>query len=134
MANSWRTERWDSLRLLTPNWQSQLPGAGYDGDDPNGYMSMPEVVDFITSYAATISAPIQSGTTVTQITPACMWQASMFSGVDARASSMERNAIPKSSVPTSSGFSNKVSRIRQLRSALARDRSAHQREERVGVV
>ena len=26
VANSWRTERWDSLRLLTPNWQSRLPG------------------------------------------------------------------------------------------------------------
>ena len=35
VANSWRTERWDSLRLLTPNWQSRLPGAGYDGDDPD---------------------------------------------------------------------------------------------------
>ena len=25
VANSWKTERWDSLRLLTPNWQSRLP-------------------------------------------------------------------------------------------------------------
>src|SRR6185369_5292165 len=37
VANSWRTERWDSLRLLTPNWQSRLPGYGYEGDDPDGY-------------------------------------------------------------------------------------------------
>jgi len=36
VANSWRTERWDSLRLLTPNWQSRLPGFGYEGDDPDG--------------------------------------------------------------------------------------------------
>ena len=34
MANSWRRERWDSLRLLTPNWQSRLPGHRYDGPDP----------------------------------------------------------------------------------------------------
>ena len=47
MANSWRHERWDSLRLLTPNWQSRLPGHQYDGPDPDGYMTMPEVVDFI---------------------------------------------------------------------------------------
>lgn len=47
VANSWRTERWDSLRLLTPNWQSRLPGYGYDGDDPDGFMTMPEVVSFI---------------------------------------------------------------------------------------
>ena len=37
VANSWRTERWNSLRLLTPNWQSRLPGYGYEGDDPDGY-------------------------------------------------------------------------------------------------
>ena len=34
VANSWRTERWDSLRLLTPNWQSRLPGFSYGGEDP----------------------------------------------------------------------------------------------------
>jgi putative flavoprotein involved in K+ transport len=34
VANSWRRERWDSLRLLTPNWQSRLPGHAYDGSDP----------------------------------------------------------------------------------------------------
>jgi putative flavoprotein involved in K+ transport len=39
VANSWQTERWDSLRLLTPNWQSRLPGYVYDGDDPDGCMS-----------------------------------------------------------------------------------------------
>ena len=34
VANSWRHERWDSLRLLTPNWQSRLPGVRYDGAGP----------------------------------------------------------------------------------------------------
>ena len=47
VANSWRRERWESLRLLTPNWQSRLPGHRYDGPDPDGYMTMPEVVEFI---------------------------------------------------------------------------------------
>ena len=46
VANSWRTERWDLLRLLTPNWQSRLPGFGYEGDDPDGFRTMPETVDF----------------------------------------------------------------------------------------
>ncbi len=67
VANSWRTERWDSLRLLTPNWQSQLPGMGYCGTNPDGYMTMPEVVDFITTYAATISAPVHTYTAVTRV-------------------------------------------------------------------
>jgi putative flavoprotein involved in K+ transport len=67
VANSWRTERWDSLRLLTPNWQCRLPGHAYSGDDPDGFMTMPEVVDFITTYAKDIAAPVQSGTTVTSV-------------------------------------------------------------------
>ncbi|HEU4749920.1 MAG TPA: NAD(P)-binding domain-containing protein, partial [Acidimicrobiia bacterium] len=68
VANSWRNERWDSLRLLTPNWQSRLPGLAYDGDDPDGYMTMPEVIGFIDGYAKHIAAPIQAQTTVTSLT------------------------------------------------------------------
>ena len=67
VANSWQTERWDSLRLLTPNWQSRLPGYEYAGDDPDGFMTMPEVVDFIATYAKTIEAPVHTGTTVTSV-------------------------------------------------------------------
>jgi putative flavoprotein involved in K+ transport len=70
VANSWRTERWDSLRLLTPNWQCRLPGYDYQGDDPDGFMTMPEVVDFIEAYAKHIAAPVQTGTTVTSVRPA----------------------------------------------------------------
>ena len=51
VANSWKTERWDSLRLLTPNWQTRLPGFAYDGDDPDGFMTVAELVDFIERYA-----------------------------------------------------------------------------------
>ena len=67
VANSWRTERWDSLRLLTPNWQNRLPGMAYTGDDPDGYMTMPEVTRFIADYANVIDAPVHCGTTVTRV-------------------------------------------------------------------
>jgi putative flavoprotein involved in K+ transport len=67
VANTWRTERWDSLRLLTPNWQSRLPGFGYDGDDPEGYRTMPEVIAFLDRYARVISAPVQTNITVTSV-------------------------------------------------------------------
>jgi putative flavoprotein involved in K+ transport len=67
VANSWRNERWDSLRLLTPNWHSHLPGMRYDGDDPDGFMAVPDIVAFIDAYAATIDAPIQTQTTVTRV-------------------------------------------------------------------
>ena len=57
MANSWRRERWDSLRLLTPNWQSRLPGHRYEGPDPDGYMTMGEVVEFIERFASASRGP-----------------------------------------------------------------------------
>ena len=63
-ANSWRHERWDSLTLLTPNWQSRLPGQAYDGPDPDGYMSAGEVADFIAAYARRIGAPVHTGACV----------------------------------------------------------------------
>jgi putative flavoprotein involved in K+ transport len=67
VANSWRTERWDSLRLLTPNWQSRLPGYEYEGNDPDGYRTMPEVIVFIDRYAKAITAPIELHTRVTSV-------------------------------------------------------------------
>jgi putative flavoprotein involved in K+ transport len=64
VANSWRTQRWDSLRLLTPNFQSRLPGLAWETDDPDGFMTMPEVVEFIHRYAAVSGAPVRTRTTV----------------------------------------------------------------------
>ena len=70
MANSWRRERWDSLRLLTPNWQSRLPGLRYDGPDPDGYMTMAEVIEFIEHFAKVSRAPVRTGVNVTTVRPA----------------------------------------------------------------
>jgi putative flavoprotein involved in K+ transport len=67
VANSWRTERWDSLRLLTPNWQSRLPGYAYTGDDPDGFMTMPEVVQFIQRYSELAQAPVVTNTQVLRV-------------------------------------------------------------------
>ena len=67
VANSWRRERWDSLTLLTPNWQTRLPGFAYDGDDPDGYMSVSELIQFLDDYAANTKAPIVTGCEVTSV-------------------------------------------------------------------
>jgi putative flavoprotein involved in K+ transport len=69
VAQSWRTQRWDSLRLLTPNWMTRLPGYAYRGDDPDGYLAGPEVVRLIEDYAATSAAPAVTGATVTAVRP-----------------------------------------------------------------
>jgi putative flavoprotein involved in K+ transport len=67
VANSWRRERWDSLRLLTPNWQSRLPGLRYEGPDPDGYMTVPEVTEFIERFAKVSGAPVRAGVNVTSV-------------------------------------------------------------------
>jgi putative flavoprotein involved in K+ transport len=69
VANSWRRERWDSLRLLTPNWQARLPGFQYCGTEPDGFMSMSQVINFIGAYASAVSAPVEAGITVTSVSP-----------------------------------------------------------------
>jgi putative flavoprotein involved in K+ transport len=70
VANSWRTQRWPSLRLLTPNWQTRLPGHDYAGDDAGGYMPVAEVVATLTRYAGLIGAPVRTATTVRTVRPA----------------------------------------------------------------
>ena len=70
IADSWRRQRWDSLRLLTPNWQTRLPGFRYEGADPDGFMTMPEVIGFISRFADAAAAPVRRHTTVTSVRPA----------------------------------------------------------------
>ncbi|WP_236794662.1 NAD(P)-binding domain-containing protein [Amycolatopsis sp. GM8] len=69
VANSWRTQRWDSFRLLTPNWMTRLPGFSYAGDDPGGYQTAPELVRLIGEYAKTTGAPVRANTTVESVSP-----------------------------------------------------------------
>jgi putative flavoprotein involved in K+ transport len=70
VAERWRGERWDSLRLLTPRWQSRLPGFRYEGDEPHGYMTMTEVVDYLEAYGRSFAAPVEERATVLSVKPA----------------------------------------------------------------
>jgi len=67
VANSWRHERWDSLRLLTPNWLTGLPGHPYDGADPDGYLTSDGVADHIASFAVRSGAPVRTGCEVASV-------------------------------------------------------------------
>jgi putative flavoprotein involved in K+ transport len=69
VAQSWRSERWDSLRLLTPNWMTGLPGFSYRGEAPDGYMRAGEVVDYLNLYRASFDAPVVGNTPVTSVRP-----------------------------------------------------------------
>ena len=68
IAERWHSERWDSLRLLSPNWQTRLPGMRYEGPDPDGFMTAAELAGFLGRYARSFSAPVRTGVTVTRVT------------------------------------------------------------------
>jgi putative flavoprotein involved in K+ transport len=64
LGERWRTARWDSFRLLTPNWMSRLPGHRHTGPDPDGFMTAGEFVDYLVGYAQSFAAPVRERTTV----------------------------------------------------------------------
>jgi putative flavoprotein involved in K+ transport len=105
VANSWRRERWDSLRLLTPNWQSRLPGLRYEGPDPDGYMTAGEVTDLIERFAAVSRAPVRTGEDVTSVRQAGDGYLVTASGgeIAARAVVIASGACNRPSVPRFSG-------------------------------
>ena len=69
VADRWHNERWSSLRLLTPNWMTRLPGHTYDGDDPGGFMRRDEVAAFLEHYARASNAPVVTDAPVRAVTP-----------------------------------------------------------------
>ena len=67
VAERWRSERWDSLHLLTPAWMTRLPGWHYAGTDPDGYLSSGELVQYLERYATSFRAPVIPNTTVVEV-------------------------------------------------------------------
>jgi putative flavoprotein involved in K+ transport len=67
VAERWRSERWDSLRLLTPRWQARLPGWAYRGPDQDGFMDRGEVVGYLDGYARSFGAPVRGGVAVSAV-------------------------------------------------------------------
>jgi putative flavoprotein involved in K+ transport len=67
VVESWRAKRWDSLRLIAPNWSLVLPGFAYAGHDPDGFMAKDEVVEHLVGYARSFSAPALEGYRVTSV-------------------------------------------------------------------
>jgi putative flavoprotein involved in K+ transport len=67
LAESWLSARWDSLRLLTPNWMSRLPMWSYQGSDSEGFMAAPELAAYLKSYAQSFDPPVQQWTSVLSV-------------------------------------------------------------------
>ncbi len=67
IGHAWRSSRWDSFCLVTPNWQCTLPGHPYQGDDPNGFMQKDDIVNYIKTYAASFNPPVKEGVAVLRV-------------------------------------------------------------------
>jgi putative flavoprotein involved in K+ transport len=67
IAESWRSKRWDSFCLVTPNWQCLLPGFPYNGSDPHGFMQKDDIVQYIEAYAKSFNPPLKEGVEVARV-------------------------------------------------------------------
>lgn len=65
----WRERRWDSFCLVTPNWQCRLPGWDYAGDDPHGFMTRDQILDWLAGFERHVAAPVRSGVAVSRVRP-----------------------------------------------------------------
>lgn len=65
VGHEWHERRWDSFCLVTPNWQCELPGFPYQGDDPDGFMVRDEIVRYLQEYVASFQPPLMEGVSVT---------------------------------------------------------------------
>jgi putative flavoprotein involved in K+ transport len=68
-AEAWRNHRWDSFTLVTPNWMTRMPGAEYQGDDPDGFMPRGDVVAYLEEYIERFRLPIRYGVRVSSVKP-----------------------------------------------------------------
>jgi putative flavoprotein involved in K+ transport len=70
LVHSWRTQRWDSFCLVTPNWQCDLPGWPYKGADPHGFMVKDEINAWLSGFVEQVQAPAIEGVTVAKVSRA----------------------------------------------------------------
>ncbi|MCE3287807.1 MAG: FAD-dependent oxidoreductase [Gaiellaceae bacterium] len=70
VGETWRSQRWDGFFLNTPNWFLQLPGGAYDGDDPDAFAPLAEVIEYLEGYARSFAAPLRENVEVTALRPA----------------------------------------------------------------
>ena len=67
IADSWRSKRWDTFCLVTPNWQCILPGYRYAGEDANGFMKRDDIVQFVEDYAGSFGPCIKENVSVRNV-------------------------------------------------------------------
>jgi putative flavoprotein involved in K+ transport len=67
--HTWQTQRWDNFCLVTPNWQCNLPGHAYSGDDPHGFMKKDEINTYLAAFREKVAAPLVEDVAVRRVAP-----------------------------------------------------------------
>lgn len=70
IAEAWRSKKWDSFTLVTPNWMLQLPEFSYEGNHPDGFLKKKEVIQYLEDFAGEFDPPVRTGVEVTSVEPA----------------------------------------------------------------
>ena len=67
VGEAWRSAKWDSFTLVTPNWAIRLPGFAYAGDAPDGFLPRDEVVRYLEEYVRRFNPPLRLGVEVSSV-------------------------------------------------------------------
>jgi len=59
LGHTWRTRRWRSFRIVSPNSLNLLPGGEYDGPEPDAFLDTAGLLAYLEGYAASFQAPIR---------------------------------------------------------------------------
>ena len=70
VGQTWRTQRWRSFRIVSPNSLNLLPGYEYDGPEPDAFLDTTGLLAYLEGYAASFGAPVRTGISVVEIRPA----------------------------------------------------------------
>ncbi len=106
VGEAWRSGRWDSFTLNTPNWMTQLPGFPYQGDDPDGFLPREDIVAYLEQYAASFHALLHCGVRVTSVRQQPGGEGYLVEAeqmtCEARTVVLATGAYPKPKLPTAS--------------------------------
>jgi len=69
LGDTWRTRRWRSFHIVSPNSLNLLPGYEYDGPEPDAFLDTDGLLAYLEGYAASFAAPVRSESPVSEVRP-----------------------------------------------------------------
>ena len=64
VGESWRSQRWDSFHLNTPNWSNGLPGLDFYPERANAFSNRDQILAYFENYKSSFDLPVKENTAV----------------------------------------------------------------------